>query len=46
MSKRHKYGHFYSGKIHKYNKIVQTRTIHGSSIRNGVKWIHMLEIAG
>lgn len=43
MDKKHKYGHFYYGKIPKFNKKVQTK-IHlalGNYTRNGVKWIPM-----
>jgi hypothetical protein len=48
MNKRHKYGHFYYGKIHRFNKIVLIKIlpIHGNYIKNGVKWKLILEIAG
>lgn len=42
MSKKHKYGLSYYGKIHKSNRKVQigTQQIHGNCIKNGAKWIH------
>lgn len=47
MNKKPKFGLFYYGKTHKFNKKVLIKIqIHGNFIKSGVIWTHMSEMDG